>query len=105
MNDPRLVRSGLAANNELVSVRYDPMRDGLDCYVSGDRLRELEQRIQPSRGSDAPNLLLRAPLESSWILNEEVAPPAVAAADLLAHSDPRVRRAGTDAMRRLVDSD
>jgi excisionase family DNA binding protein len=105
MNDPTLVPSGLAADNELVSVRYDPIRDGLDSYVSGDRLKELERRIQPSQDSDKPNLLLRAPLESSWILEEKVAPPAVAAADLLVHSDPRVRRAGNDAIRRLVNSD
>ena len=108
LDDPLLVRSGLAANHKLIDVRFDPSRDGLDAYVSAASLEALERRLQPSLNSDAANLLLRVPVESSWILSEEIgemAPPAVAAADLLRHHDERVRRAASSALRRITDSD
>jgi excisionase family DNA binding protein len=108
LDDPTLVRSGLAANSGLINVRYDPSRDGLDAYVGSDDLSALRQRLQPSPSVDAANVLLRVPVESSWILGDEVqgsVPPAVAAADLLRHQDERVRRAGESALVRIAHGD
>jgi excisionase family DNA binding protein len=101
----QLVRNGLAADHKAIDIRYDAERDGLDAYVSADRLHELERRLQPSVDSKAANLLLRVPIERSWILDEDVAPLSVAAADLLSHDDERVRRAGIQALREMADAD
>ena len=66
-------------------------RDG---YVSPKALSEIERRFQPSKSPDNPNVVLKVPCQP-WILSQgSVAPPAVVAADLLAHSDGRVVRTG-----------
>jgi excisionase family DNA binding protein len=103
--DPRLVKSGLAADRRVINIRYDASRDGLDAYLAAEDVDELQRRLRPIEESGVPNLVLRSPLESSWILAERVAPPAVAAADLLGHSDPRVDRAARQALQRILDVD
>lgn len=103
--DRRLVPTGLAADHPSIDVRYQPERDGVDAYVSGDDLSALERRLQPEQHSLVPNLLLRIPREEAWILEEERAPMPVVAADLLDHRDPRVRRAARAALSRIASGD
>lgn len=102
-DDHRLVPTGLAADHLRIDLRYQPDRDGVDAYLSRDDIVDLERRFQPEKGSRAPNVLLRVPRGGSWILGERRSPIAVAAADLLDHGDPRVRRAARTALRHVVD--
>lgn len=101
-DDLRLVPTGLAAADAWIDIRYQPERDGIDAYVSQDDLRALERRFQPEKRSRASNVLLRVPRNGTWILDERRSPIPVAAADLLDHRDPRVRRAARAALGLIV---
>ncbi|MEX0674758.1 MAG: hypothetical protein WD067_08280 [Gaiellaceae bacterium] len=98
IHDPRLVRTGLAADDPAIDVRYQPGRDRLDAYVSQKVLRELELALSPEKGSQQANLSLRVPRGSQWILDWPKSPTPVVAADLLNVRDPRVRRAAESAL-------
>ena len=100
--DRRLVATGLAADDPAIDIRYQPARDGFDAYVSGDDLLALQKRFQPQLDSIAPNVVLRIPVASSWILDQQHAPSAVVAADLLNDRDARVRRAARAALGWLI---
>jgi hypothetical protein len=92
LNDYGLVRSGLAA--EIPGLDIVPMDDAMDGYVSSKALAQIEKKLQPAKSPDNPNVVLRVPSQP-WVLNQgPMAPPAVVAADLLAHPDSRVARAG-----------
>lgn len=98
LQDYGLVRSGLAA--QIPGLDIVPMGDEVDGYVSSRALTQIEKRFQPSKSTDNPNVVLRVPSQP-WVLSQgSVAPPAVVAADLLAHPDSRVTRAG----RKLLQS-
>ena len=103
--DPRLVATGLAADDPLIDVRYLPARDGFDAYISSADLTSLQRRFRPQLDSAAPNVVLRVPLVNSWILDQRPAPSAVVAADLLNDRDPRVRRAARAALERVIRGD
>jgi hypothetical protein len=103
--DPRLVPSGLAADDPLIGIRYQVARDGFDAYVGSADLRVLKQGYQPQLDSAVANVVLRVPLDNSWILDQRRAPSAVVAADLLSHRDARVRRAAHAALGRVVHGD
>lgn len=103
--DPGLVPSGLAADDPLIGIRYQAERDGFDAYVCGTELSALERRYRPQLDSSAANVVLRVPLENSWILAQPRAPIAVVAADLLNHRDTRVRRAAHAALGRVLRGD
>jgi excisionase family DNA binding protein len=96
--DPRLVLSGLSANDPRIDVRHQVERDGLEGYASEAFIRTLERRLKPEKQPGRANLLLRAPQGSMWILDERRAPWPVVAADLLNHDDPRVRRSAQAAL-------
>jgi hypothetical protein len=74
----------------------------LDAYVSRRTLGLIERRFQPAKETEEPNITLRVP-DLPWILTLSRAPLAVVAADLLRHPDPRVSRAGGDALRGLLN--
>jgi len=76
------------------------MDNALDGYVSSKALAQIEKKLKPAKSPDNPNIVLRVPSQP-WVLSQgPVAPPAVVAADLLAHPDGRVARAG----RKLLQS-
>jgi len=102
LEEPRLIKTGLSANAKGIDVRYQPRRDGVDAYVSRSDLRSLERQLRPIENSADTNLLLRVPEGADWILGEPIAPLSVIGADLLAHGDARVARAGRHAVERLV---
>jgi hypothetical protein len=95
-----LVRSGLAASiRELDIVSR---ADELDGYVSAKALARIEKRLRPQISADNSNVILRVP-SREWILRQgRIAPPAVVAADLLAHPDRRVARAGRKLLETLA---
>ncbi|HVP20052.1 MAG TPA: hypothetical protein VMU36_13785 [Spirochaetia bacterium] len=88
--------SGVAGEIDLV-----PASGEIDAYVSSDVLRMIERQFQPAKESDEPNLTLRVP-NQPWILKFPRAPLAVVSADLLLDSEPRVTRAGREALRKLL---
>lgn len=96
--DPRVVLSGLSADDPRIEVRHQIERDGLEGYASEEVIQALERRLKPEKRSDRPNLVLRAPRGNMWILDERRAPWPVVAADLLNHDDPRVRRSARAAL-------
>lgn len=102
LDDSRIVKSGLCAGARGINVRYDPRRDGIDGYVARSDLADLEREFQPIKHSADANVLLRVPEGAEWVLGESVAPLAVVAIDLLSHDDPRVVRAGREALERLI---
>lgn len=96
-----LVRSGVAA--QIPGLDILSMNNELDGYVSRRALSEIERRFQPAKSSDNPNVVLRVPSQP-WILSQgSVAPPVVVAADLLAHPDSRVARAGRKLLQSTVN--
>ena len=98
LKDYGLVRSGLAA--QIPGLDIVPMDNALDGYVSSKALAQIEKKLKPAKSPDNPNIVLRVPSQP-WVLSQgPVAPPAVVAADLLAHPDGRVARAG----RKLLQS-
>src|ERR1700737_3434873 len=100
LQDYGLVRSGLAA--PLQGLDIVPNGNELDGYVSPKALAQIERRLRPAKSADNPNLILRVP-SRRWILSQgEVAPPAVVAADLLAHPNSRVARAGRKLLQTIV---
>jgi len=100
LQDYGLVRSGLAA--PVPSLDIVPMNDELDGYVSLQALAQIEKRFRPGKSPENPNAILRVPSQQ-WILSQgPVAPPAVVAADLLAHPDSRVARAGRRLLQRIA---
>ena len=101
-NDRRLVATGLAADDPLIAVRYQPERDGYDGYVSAENLLALRRELHPEEKASSPNVTLRVPIQSDWVLLHERTPSAVVAADLLDCSDERVRRAALRAFERLL---
>jgi excisionase family DNA binding protein len=100
--DPRVVLTGLAADDPSIDVRYQPAVDGVDGYVSDSQRRALERELLPEKTSREPNLVLRVPAGSSWILAELRAPAVVVAADLLDHPDERVRRSARRTVERAA---
>jgi hypothetical protein len=100
LKDYGLVRSGLAA--EIRGLDIVSMDDGLDGYVSPRALARIEKQLQPVKSPDNPNVVLRVPSQP-WVLSQgPVAPPAVVAADLLAHPDGRVARAGRNLLQTIA---
>jgi hypothetical protein len=83
-----LVPSGLSAGG----IDVVPLAAGLDVYASREALSKIRARFRPLSDSEQPNLIVRIP-SHDWVLNHEVAPAAVVAADLLEHADPRVSHA------------
>lgn len=98
-----LVHAGLLAQSAVRQLDLLPRLDEpLDVYASEEVAEEIERRLLPEQSSDSPNLIVRIP-SRSWVLHQSPeAPFPVVAADLLNHRDPRVRRAGEDALRRIV---
>ena len=95
-----LVRSGIAA--QIPGLDVVPMDNGVDGYVSSKTLAQIEKKLQPAKSPDNPNVVLRVPSQP-WVLSQgPVAPPAVVAADLLAHPDSRVARAGRKLLQTIV---
>ena len=94
-----IVRTGLSAVTEEIDIV--PARDGIDAYVDRNVLGLIEKQFQPAKESDEPNLTLRVP-NQSWILAFSPAPLAVICADLLLSPDPRVSRAGREALKKLL---
>lgn len=90
-----VVPAGLSAQIGELDIVSPPR--GLDAYVDRRLIKQLSRRFRPVARAAQPNLILRVPAHG-WILGHTVAPPAVIAADLLDHEDPRVRRAA----RRLL---
>jgi excisionase family DNA binding protein len=103
LNEYPLVRSGLSAPRALSQLDVLPRSsEPLDAYASKDVAREIVKRFAPEEDVGDPNVIIRVP-ELPWVLgNEGEAPLSVGAADLLDHDDPRVRRAGSDALRKLA---
>jgi hypothetical protein len=101
-NDRRLVATGLAADDPLIAVRYQPARDGYDGYLSAESLLALRRELHPEEKASLPNVTLRVPIQSDWVLLHERTPSAVVAADLLDSSDERVRRAALRGIERLL---
>ena len=100
LKDCGLVRSGLAA--QIPGLDVVPMDNAVDGYLSSKALAQLEKKLKPAKSPDNPNIVLRVPSQP-WILNEgPVAPPAVVAADLLAHPDSRVARAGRKLLQTIA---
>lgn len=92
LKDYGLVRSGLAS--QVPGLDIVSMDNALDGYVSSKALAQIEKKLHPAKSPDNPNVVLRVP-SRPWVLSQgAVAPPAVVAADLLAHPDSRVARAG-----------
>ena len=95
-----IVRSGLAAPIRGLDILS--RANELDGYVSAKVLAQIEKKLRPVKSADNPNVILRVPSQP-WILSQgRVAPPAVAAADLLAHPDRRVARAGRKLLETLA---
>src|SRR5712692_1735679 len=88
IKDYGLVRSGLAAR--IPGLDVVAMDNAVDGYLSSKALAQIEKKLKPAKSSDNPNVVLRVPSQP-WVLTHgPVAPPAVVAADLLAHPDSRV---------------
>lgn len=96
----RLVLSGLSAPH--VGLDIVPVGNILDAYGDERVVRDIERQFRPSSGSADDNLILRVP-SHPWVLDHEIAPIPVVAADLLADQDPRVSRAARELLRSLVD--
>src|SRR5713101_3124423 len=100
LKDYGLVRSGLAA--EIPGLDIVPMDNVMDGYVSSNALAQIEKKLQPAKSPDNPNVVLRVPSQA-WVLSQgPVAPTAVVAADLLAHPDSRVARAGRKLLQAIA---
>jgi excisionase family DNA binding protein len=95
-----LVRSGLAAR--IPGFDIVPMDNVLDGYVSSKALAQIEKELRPTKSPYDPNVILRVPSQP-WVLSQgPVAPSAVVAADLLAHPDSRVARAGRKLLQAIA---
>jgi excisionase family DNA binding protein len=100
LQDYGLVRSGLAA--QVPGLDIVPMDNDRDGYVTAKALVQIEKRFQPSKLTHNPNVVLRVPSQP-WVLSQgSVVPPAVVAADLLAHPDSRVTRAGRQLLHSIA---
>jgi hypothetical protein len=100
LQDYGFVRSGLAAR--IPGLDIVPMDDGLDGYISSKALSQIDEELRPAKSPDDPNVFLRVPSQQ-WILSQgPVAPRAVVAADLLAHPDSRVARAGRKLLKTVA---
>jgi len=97
-----LIRSGLSAERAVANLDVIPHRnEPIDVYASAEVAHEILRRFAPEEDVSDPNLILRIadfPLES----NEGEAPLPVAAADLIDHDDPRVRRASEKALQEFA---
>lgn len=98
-----LVRSGLSAPGALSQLNVLPRaQEPLDAYASKEVAHDIIKRFAPEEDVNDPNMIIRVST-LPWVLgNEGEAPLSVNAADLLDHYDPRVRRAGRDALRELA---
>lgn len=97
--EPQVVLSGPSAASELGLEISAP--DALEAYVPAKQLAKLARRYRLGV-SHEPNLILHA-VEGPWPFEPDrrVVPLSFAAIDLLESDDPRARRAGTAALRRL----
>lgn len=96
--EPGFVLSGLFAGFVGVDVLGRP--DELDAYLDDAVLRRIRKRFKPIESPREPNVILRVPSQS-WVLRQgPIAPPAVVAADLLPHPDPRVSRSARTFLER-----
>lgn len=76
--------------------------DHLDAYLGARRLESLKRVYRPAAAVADANVTLRVPTQP-WILSFSRAPAAVVAADLLHDPDARIRRAGREVLRRILD--
>ena len=94
-----IVPTGLSAVTGEIDIV--PSSGKIDAYVDHNMLALVEKQFRPAKESDEPNLTLRVPT-LPWILAFSRAPLAVVSADLLLSGDPRVVRAGREALRKLL---
>lgn len=102
LDDPGFVGSGIsAAGSYDLDLLSGAEADG---YVRESSLSKLQRAhaLEPA-GIGLGNVLLRVVPESAWHLDpdEEVAPPAAVALDLLGAADARSQRAGSRLLKRL----
>ena len=95
-----LIRSGLSADSG--DLDLVPQDKGIDAYVDSESLDVLRRRFKPLEESSSPNAILRVPSLSWPLEHSDMVPPAVIAADLLVHEDPRVVRAAKELLARLA---
>lgn len=98
--EPALVLSGISAAPHY-KLDVFPRKE-LEAYVSSKQLKRL-QREYRLESSDRPNVLLRS-VEDAWPFrrDENPAPAAVVAIDLLESADERSRRAGSQLWKRVI---
>lgn len=98
---PGVVRTAANAADEL---GIDLMGSGpAEAYVASSVLEEIAARFHVEERSERPNLVLRVVDDAHWPFPDGmvVAPPAVAAVDLLESGDERARRAGAKLLESL----
>lgn len=97
-SDPRLVLSGASAKSQGADVIA---RDEVEAYVREGDLRALARDYKLEHSS-RPNLILHA-VVGDWPFgeNQQEAPPAVVAVDLIESGNARSKRAGNALLRRL----
>jgi len=99
--EPDIVRSGISA---AARYRLDMVAvDQFEGYAPAAVLPALIERFALEEDSARPNATLRVVADHLWPFDpdEDVAPPAVVAVDLLEASDSRTRRAGTQLLQKL----
>ena len=74
-----------------------------EAYVSGSVFAQLAASFHLEERSERPNVVLRVVDDAHWpfAAGAVVAPPAVAAVDLLESGDERARRAGAELLESL----
>lgn len=97
--EPQVVLSGASAASELGLEISAP--DVLEAYIPAKQVAKLARRYRLGVSSE-PNLILHT-VEGPWPFEPDcrIVPLSFAAIDLLESDDPRARRAGTAALRRL----
>ena len=100
LRHPGVVRSGVSAAADY-SIDIIAEEAG-EAYVRSSEVEDLVERFALDEAADRPNLILRVVDDDAWPFDagEGVAPPLVAAVDLLEADDERSRRAGADLLER-----
>ena len=99
--EPDVVLSGISAGGQY---RLDIVAtDHLEGYVPTTALPTLVSRFALDEATERPNVTLRTVADHLWPFgpDDEVAPPAIVAVDLLEANDDRTRRAGTQLLQQL----